>query len=558
MEIHVAVPFKRSTKRLLILGVSIPVMILIMALLYMLGMTYLEGDPRDFWASMEWASETFTTTGYGRDTSWEHPVMNVFVMLSQILGMSMYVLVFPVYFLPYFEERFEARLPRALPPMDGRVLIHRYGPAVDSLVEELTRVGTPFVLLEQDEPLARSLRNRGYQVVLGNLDDQPDLLSGVGPARALVTNADDHTDASFIMIAREYDFQGPILALAEDPLHRPAMEKIGATAVYTPSHVLGAALAARASGRISPQIEGLQLLGEQVGIAEFRVQPTSPLADQRLGTLRIRERHGVTVIGQWNGGHFALAEGPQTRIQAGAILVAVGAHANLAKVEHIATPLRRHGPIVVAGYGAVGRKVVEMLRDAGETATVIANAPASGIDVVGNVLELAALERARVREASAVVLALSNDSAGVFAAAVVRDYAPEVPLIARVNRAPNVARLYQAGADFALSVGQVAGQILAHHLLGEDAITVEPRLKFARAAPGTLAGRHPWRARVREKTAAAVVAVERNAQVLVEFDDAFRVREDDVLFVVGTTASLDAYMREFRAAPTERPTELES
>jgi K+/H+ antiporter YhaU regulatory subunit KhtT len=104
----------------------------------------------------------------------------------------------------------------------------------------------------------------------------------------------------------------------------------------------------------------------------------------------------------------------------------------------------------------------------------------------------------------------------------------------------------------------VAGQILAHHLLGEDAITVEPRLKFARAAPGTLAGRHPWRARVREKTAAAVVAVERNAQVLVEFDDAFRVREDDVLFVVGTTASLDAYMREFRAAPTERPTELES
>jgi uncharacterized protein with PhoU and TrkA domain len=97
----------------------------------------------------------------------------------------------------------------------------------------------------------------------------------------------------------------------------------------------------------------------------------------------------------------------------------------------------------------------------------------------------------------------------------------------------------------------VAGQILAHHLLGEDAVAVEQRLKFARVAPGTLVGQHPWRAGVREKSAAAVVAVERGAQVLVEFEQEFRVSEDDVLFVCGTTASLDSYMREFRAAPAE-------
>ncbi len=165
----------------------------------------------------------------------------------------------------------------------------------------------------------------------------------------------------------------------------------------------------------------------------------------------------------------------------------------------------------------------------------------------------AALRPHKVRNASAVVLALSNDSAGVFATAVVRDYAPEVRLIARVNLAPNVARLYQAGADFALSVGQVAGQILAHHLLGESAITVEQRLKLARVAPGTMVGRHPRKAEVREKTASAVVAVERGTEVLVEFDPEFQVRADDVLFVCGTTTGLDKYMREFRAAPSERP-----
>jgi voltage-gated potassium channel len=247
-----------------------------------------------------------------------------------------------------------------------------------------------------------------------------------------------------------------------------------------------------------------------------------------------------------------LVTGPDTLIEAGAILVAVGAHANLARVERLATPLRRQGPIVVAGYGAVGAKVVEMLRMAGETVVVIDEKAHPGVHVVGNVLEYPTLDRAKVREASAVVLALSNDSAGVFATAVVRDYAPEVPLIAGVSRAPNVARLYQAGADFATSVGQVAGQILAHHLLGEDAVSVEQRLKFARVGAGGIVGAHPWRAKVRERTGAAVVAVERGEDVFVQFAPDFRVREDDVVFVCGTLGGIDAYMRELQASPAER------
>lgn len=551
-----AAPFKRSTRRLIALLVSLPAIIVLLGGLYMLGMAYLENSPRSFWSSVEWASETITTTGYGADSRWQSPVMNLLVIFTQVLGMFFYVLFFPIYVLPYLEEQFEARLQRSLPPMDGRVLIQRYGPAVDSLVVELGHVGIPLVILEQDDTLARGLRDRGYDVVAGNIEEQVDLLTGVENARALITNADDYTGATFIMIARECGFQGPILALAEDPLHRAPMEKIGASAVFTPSHVLAAALAARASARISPKAEGLHLLGKQLGLAEFRVQATSPLAQQRLGELRMRERHGVTVIGQWIAGRFNLASGPDTQIKPGAILVAVGAHENLAKVERMATPINRSGPIVVAGHGAVGFKVAQMLRDVGETAIVIDVSPGAGVDVVGNVLDHTTLDRANVRDAKAVVLALSNDSAGVFATAVVRDYAPDLPLIARVNRAPNVARLYEAGADFALSVGQVAGQILAHYLLGEDAVLVEQRLKFARAAAGTMVGAHPWRAGIREKTGAAIAAVERGAEVFVEFDDAFRIADGDVLFVCGTIGSLDKYMREFHAAPAERAQKL--
>ncbi|MBL8253671.1 MAG: NAD-binding protein [Candidatus Competibacter sp.] len=541
--------FQRSTRRLIVLLASMPAALLIFAVLYMLGSTYLEGKPATFWASLEWASETLTTTGYGAYAPWYHPVMILLVILAQFVGMFFLVLVFPIYVLPYIEERFEMRLPHILPPMTDRVLFYGYGPAIDSLLEEFQQADSPFVIFEEDMALARNLRDRGYQVIYGKLDEDPNVLAGIKQARAVVTNADDHANAICILIAREQGFEGPIYALADDPLYRAPMVQVGATAVYTPTHVLGAALAARASTRISPPAEGLHLLSEQVGLAEFRVRADSPLAGRRLGDLHLREQHGVTVIGQWRGGQFTIPKGPETRIESGAILVVVGAHANLAQVEHLAAPLRRTGPIVVAGYGTVGSKVVEMLRDAKELTVVINQELAPGVDIVGNVLEHATLAKANVRAASAVVLALSNDSEGVFATAVVRDYAPEVPLIVRVNRAPNVARLYQSGADFALSVGQVAGQILAYHLLGDRAVAVEQRLKFVRMTAGTLAGQHPWRALVRERTGAAVVAVERERDVFIKFDDGFEVRPDDTLFVCGTTGSLDQYLREFQAAP---------
>jgi hypothetical protein len=198
----------------------------------------------------------------------------------------------------------------------------------------------------------------------------------------------------------------------------------------------------------------------------------------------------------------------------------VGAHANLAQVERLAAPIRRTGPIVVAGYGTVGGKVVEMLRDARELTVVIDQQLAPGVDIVGNVLEHATLERANVRAASAVVLALSNDSEGVFATAVVRDYAPEVPLIVRVNRAPNVRGCTRRAPISPCRWGRWPGKF-------SPTICSASRRWRSSSASSSSGGRrraggpHPWRAQVRERTGAAVVAVERDQNVFVKFDDAF-------------------------------------
>ncbi|WP_422901063.1 potassium channel family protein [Propionivibrio sp.] len=539
---------KRSTRRLLVLLALLPSAVFILGTTYMLGMEHLEGTPRTFLESLQWASETLTTTGYGGDNHWNHPALAIFVIITPFLGQFLAFLIFPLFVLPYFEEQFEVRLQHVLPPMDGKVLFYGYGPEIESLLEEFKRTNTPFVIFEEDMTLARSLRDRGYDVVYGKMADDPATVARVKQARAVVTNAGDHANATCTFIVRESGFTGPLYALADDPLYRPPMVQIGATEVFTPAHVLGAALASRASTRISPPAEGMHLLGNKVGMAEFRIRAGSPLAGKQLGELHLREQHGVSVIGQWHGGLFTTTKGPQTRVEPGAILVIVGAPANLEKVERMAMPIRRTGPIVLAGFGAVGRKVIEMLKDAGETCIVIDQVAATGVDVVGNILEQATLRQARVHEAGAVILALSDDSESVFATVVVREYAPEVPLIVRVNRTPNTVRLYRSGADFAISKGQVAGQILAYHLLDELVVPVENRIKFSRLSAGTLAGVHPWHSEELERTGAKVVAVEHASEVFVEFDDAFRVCPDDALYVCGTLNSLARYQRLFDAS----------
>ena len=541
---------KRSSKRLLaILGI-LPLTVVLLALLYMVGMEHLEGKVRTFLQSLQWATETITTTGFGADNAWQHPVMALYVVLTQMAGQFLIFLIFPLVILPYFEEQFEVRLQFQLPHMDGQVLFYRYGQALDALLVEFKNKGTPFVILEEDMEVARNLRNRGYNVVFGKMADDPAVLSNVAQAQAVVANGDDHANATFTMMVREAGFSGPIYALADDPLYRYPMIQIGATEVFTPAHVLGAALASQASTRISPPAEGMHLLGTKIGMAEFRVRAESPLAGKSLGELKLRERHGVSLIGQWMGGVFTTTKGPQTVVEAGAILVAVGAHANLELVERMAMPIRRAGPIVLAGFGAVGQKVVEMLQDAGETCIVIDRLAAPGVDLVGSVLERSMLDKAKLREASAVVLALSDDSESVFATAVVRDYAPEVPLIVRVQRTRNTARLYRAGADFAISVGQVAGQILAFQLLGEQMVQVENRIKFIRQHAGNVVGKHPWTSEDLDRTGAKIVAVEREGDIMVEFDSDFAVQANDELFVCGSFNSLERFQKAFKTANT--------
>jgi len=543
---------RRSTRGLLVLLTILPLMLLLFAVLYMLGETYLELRPRTFSASLEWAAETLTTTGYGADARWEHPLMVLLVILTQFGGLFMVFLIFPIYVLPYFEERFEARLRHSLPKLRDAILILHYSPAVATLIEELRRMDRMFLILEQDRSAARNVQERNLPVVQMNLIEATipaETLQGIS---AVVANDTDQDNAALIMLLREKGYSGPILAFATSPRHRLPMQHLGATAVYTPKHLLAAALATRASRWITARVRGVQELGEDVGVFKLRIHRDSALAGKTLENAGLRNR-GISVVGMWSGGEFIDLPPPATVIHAGCVMVAIGSHSALEELGELGRPLTRSGPFLVCGYGEVGRKVVQMLQDVGEPVLVVNDKEDPDVEIVGNVLDSEVLKVMASFEPRAIILAIGNDTETQFLAAVVRDYLPDVPLIARVNQAQSVERLSRLGVDFALSVDNVAGELLAARLLGEEFVDVEPELRISRVLADGLVGLHPWRVDLLERFGCKIVAVARAGHVLVSFDEHFTIQADDQIFLCGSPQSVDSYFEDRPAAIPAAP-----
>ena len=432
---------------------------------------------------------------------------------------------------------------RTLPAVEDAVVIYRYGPEVETLIEELSSRHLPLVVIEEDEATARQLQTSAeVQVVhadLAALDLRP-----LTKAKALVANGSDDDNALFALSAREAGFAGPIVAMIEHPQRRGPMLLAGATAAFTPNHVLAAAIAVRASARIGPRVAGVEPLDSLLEVAELRVHDQSPLANRTLAETELYTRTGAHIVGQWADDALGSPPTAAEKLEPGAILVAVGTPDSIHRLNDLSRPITQQGPIVVIGFADVGQKLVEILRAAGEEVRVVDEVERDGVDVVGDVLDVRVLDGVAIAEARVVILALDSDGAALFAAAVVRDHVPEIPLLACVSHVENADRVQRAGADFALSVSQVAGQLLVHHVLGEM-VSHKPRIKMVKLRPGPLAGQHPLSARIRERTGCSVVAVERSGDVIMEIPTSLVLEPEDALYICGTPAAFDRYYEEF-------------
>ena len=436
------------------------------------------------------------------------------------------------------------QLPGSLPDVEDGVVIYGYGPEVESLLSDLKSREITTVVIEEDDSVAHRLFTRGQTVVVADLTDELPDLSPLSRARALVLNGKDEDNAVLALSSREQGFTGPIVAMISNPSRRASVQLVGATIAFSPNHILAAALAARASARINPRISGVQPLDQLLDVAELRVHDASPLAHISLAETRLGAETGVNVVGRWMDDELHSPPAADEKLSPGTILVVAGSPDSIRRLSEIARPIAHEGPLVVLGFGDVGQKLTQLLTDAGEEVCVVYSDDIPGVDIVGDVFDESLLERIPLAAARAIILALESDNATLLLAKMVRRFAADVPIIASARALENVERIQAAGADFALSISQVAGQLLSHHVLGET-VSLQPRIKLAKVPPGGLAGRHPLAAGIRERTGCSVVAVERQGRIVIDFPSDFELSGDDALYLCGTGNAFNRFRAEF-------------
>jgi Kef-type K+ transport system membrane component KefB/Trk K+ transport system NAD-binding subunit len=433
-----------------------------------------------------------------------------------------------------------------LPDLTDATVLYRDGPEVVSLVTELERRKLRYVILEEDEDTARRLHELGRSVVHSRPSEQDLDLQPLAGAKTLVLNGGDEDNLLLSLGAREVGFEGKIVAMIEDPRGRSPMLAAGADVTFAPTHMLAAVLSARASAKVGPRVTGFRPLSRLLEIVELRVHDGSPLANSTLAAAAVRESTGANVIGQWRDAGLQAAPGPDETIAPGTILVAAGPPDSIGRLRSLARPIRDEGLILVIGFGGVGQKIAEILRTVDEEVCVLHSEGLPGVDIIGELASPGVVDSLPVDDARVAVLAIASESSAAYAATVLRERAPDLPVIAGTRRAESVASMHRAGADFALSISQVTGQFLAHHVLGET-VSIQPRLKLALVHPGGLEGKNPLAERIRERTGCTVVALKRDDTVSMEFPPDLRLGADDALYICGTVEGIDRFREKFPA-----------
>lgn len=537
-------PFVELTdwrRRIALSAVGVGLVILSYTLLYQWTMATYEGIEVTFLHALRIVIEALTTAGFGGDTqNWQSGPVQALVILKNLSGVLLVFLALPLFIVPLFRQVFQTR-PPTTSSLTEHVVICGYSTQDEILRSELEPLDIPYLYVDPDPDLVTDLTEDGINAIVGE-PERIDVLesANVADARAIVADIGDETNPTVILAAKQINPDLRAISVIRNPEVEPYHRYANADEIVMNRRALGRSLGLRSAGSYAEKLLGAVSVESDLQIIELRIQKGSDLVDQSLREANIIGRNGVTVIGAWLGGKFVVTPGPETIIEEHTILLVAGTSEQYEDMRARPIPTRRSdcSKVVVCGYGTVGKAITQTLHEEGVDVTVVDIAPKDGVDVVGDIADPETFEQVGIEDASAVVLSIDEDVTTLYATLIVNHHAPDAEIIVRADGADSVQKLYNAGADFVLSLPAVTGEILASMLIDEvDILTPDVDFEFDRVEAPSFSGMSLAELDIRQRTGCTIVAVERDETLLTDLGGDFVVNPDDVLIVAGTCDS---------------------
>jgi voltage-gated potassium channel len=497
-----------------------------------------------------WVITTMTTVGYG-DVVFESLPGRVF---SSIVGLSgifiLFAVALPLIVTPWL-ERLNRELPlRAPPKMRDHIIICGYNPIVEALAENFRRQNIPFLVIERSEETARKISKK-YQVIWGDPAEKGVLASAnIQSAKLLIANERDERNADIALTVREIS-DVEVVALAEDLARARFLSYAGASRIISPKSLLGTFIAQITSPPRKGVFPGAVKLFGGV-LVELPIFPGSPLIGKEVHDPALNET-GARVVGMWQKGRFVSIPKEEV-IRSHSVLMAVGEAEALDRLRELTIGPPREGPLMVIGYGDVGRRIVKVLSERGVSPSVVDKRELCDTcfkHVAGDGTSEEVLVESGAKEAVGILIMLNDDSDVVFSTLLARNLNRDAFIVARANHLSSAEKIYRAGADYVASVPIVASHMLAKiaQKQEEEFTMIYEELEMARFRVGwgsRLDGKSLGDLNLPERLGCTVVAIERDGQGLLSIGPDTVVKRGDLLAIIGSFESIEKFGRRYR------------
>ncbi|MFV0308181.1 MAG: potassium channel family protein [Desertimonas sp.] len=512
-----------------------------------------EGQSHSWATSVYWTLVTMTTLGFG-DITFQSDAGRIFSVIVLMSGTLFLLILLPFTFIqfvvaPWIAAREAARAPRQLPPdTSGHLLLTKYGPVEEALIRRASHSGVGYAVIVPEADDALALHDRGVDVMVGDLDD-PDTYRAarVGQAAVVAATASDVVNTNTTFTVREVSATVPIMATVSSPASIDILQLAGADVVLQLGEMLGQAMAERALAPIGRSHQ----VGQYAGllIAEVAAAGT-PLAGRTLADLGLRARLGLGIIGIWERGNFEVATADLTVSPTGIVLLAGTAEQLAAFDAEIAVAGPDDGGFVIIGGGRVGRAAGHAFDAAGSEFRIVEQQAGRirdpAVYVQGDAAELAVLEAAGIRDASAVVITTHDDDVNIYLAMYCRRLRPELRVIARANVDRNVSTLYRAGADAVLSYASMGAGAIWNRVSDDDAYVIAEGLHvFRRPVPPGLVGQTLASSHLHRRTGCNVVAISHGDRMQANPPADLSMTAADSLIMIGDVDAENRFTAEF-------------
>ncbi|MCU4798903.1 NAD-binding protein [Halobacteria archaeon HArc-gm2] len=509
---------------------------------YAYGMQTLEDRPRSVYRAFNFVIETMTTTGYGADSPWDTPVMNVVVATMQISGVVIGFITLRVLVIPLF-ERTPLNLDDRLTIKNDHVVVAEYQRDTEVLLDELEALDVDYVLVESDETEAMRLSDDGYQAINGDPEDREDLdRATIERASLLITDAGEST-ASVVLTALEANDDLRVLSFTASTRRKAALAEIGVDRSVAPHALIGRRLAEKATTPVTVEPRA----GESpVAIREILVRRDSPLHGVEVRDSPLAAHPDLTLVAGWFDGELRMPPSPSDRLTPNTVLVVAGPSNEIDELTGEVSGVRArkataHSRILVAGAGEGGTAAVDAFPDDVDV-TTIDDSEGAKPDVVGDVTEPETLRAAGIDEATALVVTVDDDATALLTVAMARSLSDDVEILARVTDAEKASPAFRAGADYVLSVQRVCARLAAAEVHGERVMDPVSQIRLVRADATAFTGESLADARGRPDRGWTVVGLTRDGTVYT--DERTTIETGDEVFVAGSDETIQDFERE--------------